>query len=444
MNGKGFGVRQLHGVVLALGVGLLATGAASGAEQAYDEMVDSLHERAVLLARQEKYAESIKILKAILEKEPRNYSVRRDYVVIATWMGNCDLALKQYEFIRWNRNKEPYLAVPVAECMEKQGDKEGAVRLLAEVNRRSGDKESQDALRRVKRQFALDQRPVLDVAAETSKSDAGAREWLFSARLKTRIDAQWQWYLRFLHAQASDPAFDTGDFNRFGGGVIYGINQQLTLIEDLAAEIAGFDDLGSTTTLVYTPTLLLSGQLEFATFAEDVPLRARAVGVDAKRLSASVDHHTHDYRWESAASLTHHDFSDGNNRWAFNGSVGYAFELAEKREQRLIGGVSQSTNSRSDVVYFSPERDLSLTMTYKLDLVMDTRALRRVDHYYAWVGSYAQSGERTSAIYGVRYEQDYDLDELTSLTWGAAWRSSVYDGNRETETNLIVSVSRKL
>lgn len=411
---------------------------------AFDETADALHERAVELARQENYTESVRILKSILAKDPKNYPVRRDYVVVATWMDNCELALQQYAYIKKLPDQETYLVVPVAECMDRAGDAEGAVKLLTEVNRRGGDKESQDALRRIKRRFALDQRPVLDAAAETSKSDVGAREWFFSARLKNRINSQWSWYARFLHVRADDPQFATGDFHRLGGGVIYGINRQFTLIQDFAMEMDNGEDFGSTTTLVYSPTLLINGQLEYATFTEDVPLRAREEGTEGKRLSASVDYHTHDYRWESAAGISRYDFTDGNNRWAINGSVGYAFELDQKREQRLILGLFRSTNSRSNVVYYSPERDLNVTLTYKLDVVTESRFPRHVDHYFAWVGTYLQDSERTSAIYGVRYEQDYDFDELTSFTWGVALRSSVYDGNRETEGSLVVSVSRKL
>jgi tetratricopeptide (TPR) repeat protein len=427
-----------------MGAALLISGNNSIAAPAFDETVDAQHQRAVELARQDKHADAIKILKAILAKDPKNYPVRRDYVVIATWMGDCDLALKEYQPIKNYPDQESYLAVPVAECMDQAGDTEEALKLLTAVNRRSGDKESQDALRRIKRRFALEQRPVLDVAAETSKSDVGAREWFLSARLKNRINAQWSWYVRFLHVRADDPDFDTGDFHRLGAGVIYGINRQFTVIQDFAAELHGFEDFGSTTTLIYSPTLLLNGQLEYATFTEDVPLRGRAIGLEGKRLSATVDYHTHDYRWESSAGVSRYDFSDGNNRWSLYGNLGYAFELVQKREQRLIGGLSHSTNSRSDVVYFSPERDYTTTLTYKLDIVTESRFPRHVDHYYAWVGSYVQKEARTSAIYGVRYEQDYDFDELTSFTWGVALRSSVYDGNRETEGSLLVSVSRKL
>jgi tetratricopeptide (TPR) repeat protein len=416
------------------------------AQVAFDKSPEALHERAVNLARQEKYSEAILILDAILARDPKNYPVQRDYVIVSTWMGRCDVALARYEKIKKHPNQEIYLITPVALCLAEEGKTEAALDLLTDANRRSGDEESQDALRQIQRRFALDRRPVVDAAITRSKSDAGALDWHMSARLKQKINDRAEWYLRFLHARADDPKFETGDFRRLGAGIIYGLNRNVTLIEDIAAEIDDGSSFGSTTTVVLTPSISLEGQLEFASFAEDVPLRARAQGVDAQRYTASVNYHTLDYRWDAGGGAAYYDFSDGNNRRALNGSLGYAFELAPRREQRIIGGLYHTGNTLSSdqAVYYNPARDLSTTLTYKLDLVYESKFQRHVDHIFAHLGSYAQAGQNPFPIYGLRYEQDYDFNDTTSLTWGAALRQSVYDGKREAEYSFNISVSRKL
>lgn len=410
----------------------------------FDETPDALHERAVNLARQEKYTESIAIFESLLRADPDNYPARRDYVIIATWMERCDIALKQYAKIASVPNQEVYLVGPVAQCLADAGESQKALDLLSEAHRRSGDDESQDTLRRIKQRFALDRRAVLDAAAATSKSDADSREWFFSARLKRKINDRAAWYARFLHVRADDPAFETGDFHRLGAGVIYGMSAEATLIQDFAMEMDDGSAFGSTTTLVLTPYTLLQGQVEFATYAEDVPLRARAEDIEATRFAASANYHTADYRWDASGGVAFYDFTDDNRRSAVNGSLGYAFELAPRREQRLIGSVFHSRNTLDNTVYYNPGRDLTLTLTYKLDLVYESSFPRHVDHLYVHTGTYAQRGEVAHGIYGIRYEQDYDFNELTALTWGVALRSNVYDGNREFEANLNVSVSRKL
>lgn len=416
------------------------------AEVAFDESPDAMHERAVGLAREEKYPAAISILDSILARDPKNYPVQRDYVIISTWMGRCDTALAHYEKIKKHPNQETYLLIPVAQCLADEGKTEAALDLLTDANRRSGDEESQDALRQIKLRFALDRRPVFDAAIARTNSDAGASDWFLSARLKNKINDQAAWYVRFLHARADDPKFETGDFHRLGAGIIYGGDRNVTLIEDIAAEMDDGSSFGSTTTVILTPSVSLQGQLEIATFAEDVPLRARAQGIDAHRFTASMNYHTLDYRWDTSGGAAFYDFSDGNNRHALNGSLGYAFELAPRREQRIIGGVYHTGNtlSSNQAVYYNPKRDLSMTLTYKLDLVYESKFPRHVDHIYAHAGNYAQTGENPFPIYGVRYEQDYDFNEATSLTWGAALRQSVYDGKREFEANFNVSVSRKL
>lgn len=430
---------------LFFGAGALfsVTGAASAAVP-FDETSDAQHERAVQLGRQQKYAESVAIFEAILRGDPKNYPARRDYVIVATWMGRCDLALKQYEKIASVPDQEIYLVGPVAQCLADAGEPQKAIALLSDAHRRSGDEESQDALRRIKHRFALDRRAVVDAAAATTQSDADSREWFFSSRLKRKINDRAAWYVRFLHVRADDPAFETGDFHRLGAGVIYGVSAKATLIQDFAVEMDDGSSFGSTTTLVLTPSTLLQGQVEFATYAEDVPLRARAQGIEATRLSASANYHTPDYRWDASGGFAFYDFTDDNRRGTANGSLGYAFELSPRREQRVIGSVFHSNNTLDNAVYYNPDRDLTLTLTYKLDIVYESAFPRHVDHFYAHVGSYAQQDEVPHGVYGIRYEQDYDFDDLTALTWGAALRSSVYDGNREFEANFNISVSRKL
>ncbi len=411
---------------------------------AFDESLDAMHERAVNLAREEKYSEALSILDSILVRDPKNYPVQRDYVIISTWMGRCDVALQRYEAIKKQPDKEAYLVTPVAQCLADEGKTEAALDMLTDVNRRSGDEESQDALRQIKHRFALDRRPVVDVAIAKSTSETKTSDWALSARLKRKINDRAAWYVRFLHVQADDPNFDTGDFNRLGAGIIFGVNRNVTFIEDIAAEIDDGSSFGSTTTVVLTPSISLQGQLEYATFAEDVPLRARAQGIDAQRFTASVNYNTLDYRWDAGGGAALYDFSDGNNRRALNGSLGYAFELAPRREQRIIAGMYYTENTLDDTVYYNPERDLSTTLTYKVDLVYDSKFSRHVDHLYLHVGSYAQANQSPLPVYGLRYEQDYDFNEKTSLSWGAALRSSVYDGGREDGLNFNISVSRKL
>ena len=331
---------------------------------------------------------------------------------------------------------------------------EAARDLLIDANRRSGDQESQDALRQIKHRFALDRRPVVDAAISTSKSQGESRDWQLSARLKRKINDRASWYVRFLHVSADDPNFDTDDLNRLGIGIIYGVNRHITLIEDIAADMDGGSSFGSTTTVVFTPSISVQGQLEYASFAEDIPLRTREPDPDtgarelttARRLTASVDYHTPDYRWEAGGGAAYYDFSDGNVRRALNGSLSYAFEMAPRREQRIIGGIYHTGNTLSsdNVMYYNPERDLSTTLTYKVDLVYDSKFPRHVDHIFVHVGSYAQASQSPLPIYGLRYEQDYDFNAVTSLTWGAALRSSVYDGDRELQGSFNISMSRKL
>jgi tetratricopeptide (TPR) repeat protein len=402
------------------------------------------HEHAVTLARTGDHARALAILDSILVVAPDNYPVRRDYVVIATWAGRCDVALKYYEPIRKRPEQEDYLLVPVAECYAEVGELEPAVMSLRSAYRRTGDDGVSQALGRAQRRLALDRRMVLDANIAVSRSDTDVQEWSLGARLGQKISDATGWYVRFLTVGADDPEFDTGRLNRVGVGVTHTFNRYFSASQEFATDVSESGRFGSTTTATLSPTALWSIHGEYATYAEDISMRAVADDIDAKRWTLSTDYHAANWKWDAGAVVSSYDFSDGNDRRSFGVHGGYALEMLPQREQRLIGEFYRTNNTLNDTVYFNPDWDASATLTYKLDLVYDSRFPRHVDHVYAHVGRYMQQGEDAEPILGVRYEQEYVLSDTLWITWGVDAKSHVYDGQREKNLGVNAAISKRL
>lgn len=424
---------------------LLIQNALAQEEATKQSSLKAEHQRAVDLAHNDNNAAALAILGPLLSKHPDNYPVRRDYVVISAWNGDCDNSLKAYEPIRQRSNKEAYLVTAVAECMAALRRTDEALALLKENKKyHPGNEDISEAYQALQNDIALDRKPEVQLSAGTSESDAGNRENFFNVRYSQQLYHATRWFVRYFTTRAQDPEFETGDLNRAGAGIMHWFDPKWYFEQEFSKEIKNGGDFGSTTTFVHYPTSLWELRAQYASFAEDIPLRAKALDIDASRFTMGADYHSNDYVWEWSGSFATYDFSDGNNRDSFYTALGYGYLMKERLEQRIIGSLYRSSNTLNNTVYFNPEHDLSLTVTHRTSYVFDSQYERHVDHLSVFAGRYNQQGFSAKFTYGVRYEQDYDFSDYHSLHWGAEYASNVYDGNRESNVSFIVTYTRKL
>jgi predicted Zn-dependent protease len=100
---------------------------------------DAEQRRGVELARAGHYDAGLAVLNALLDKYPGYYPAQRDIVVITAWKGDCRAAVRRFEPIRHHPDPEPYLILPVSECLMKLDRLDEAVSLLEEGQQRLPD-----------------------------------------------------------------------------------------------------------------------------------------------------------------------------------------------------------------------------------------------------------------------------------------------------------------
>ncbi|HKH48412.1 MAG TPA: hypothetical protein VKM72_27435 [Thermoanaerobaculia bacterium] len=175
----------------------------------------------------------------------------------------------------------------------------------------------------------------------------------------------------------------------------------------------------------------------------DLPLRARAAGITADTYDAGLSYSA-GTRWDARLGGGRSELTDGNERtW---GLVAAHLLVRQGPFYRATfgGEVYASENSRSDVIYFSPSRDQSASLTHRSEWVTANAPGRR--HSFsllAHAGVYDQEGFDPGLVGGAWLESDWDLSGRTVLVLGAGARSQLYDGSRELDPRFYLTLRRR-
>lgn len=408
-------------------------------------LIDPVASCAVERARTGDHDAAIAALAALLPHAIDPYPLRRDLTLVSIWSGDCRRALVWFEPIRHDERNQPYLIEPVVNCLRRDGRRTEAFALANAASKRYPE-DSTLQLARTRAEVALrvdenygDERPVLWAGVSTNESDRGAREWLAQTDVSTGISESLRVYARYLASWAHDDALDAGEMSRAGAGLRWYPDVRFLLDGAVSTDLDQEGREGAHVRAEYRPYDTLRLGLRHDTYAEDISVRARANGIEAKRSQASVQYTSIDYVWEWRGTTSRFDFTDTNRRTDFYTTLGYAFELQPRREQRVLGEWYQSRNTLEGAPYFNPREDRSVALIHRTDFVFESRFKRHVDHLYFWLGSYKQDNFAARSRWGARYEQDYDFTSDSALSIGGGFYSNVYDGDRENEWRFDAS-----
>lgn len=410
--------------------------------QLHNYVVPAIQDCAVKRARAEDHDGALRILEPLLAQQPSDYPLRRDIAVIYTWKGDCRQALGHFEVIRGHRDHPPYLVVPVADCLlERHRPREARALVESAVVSHPGDESLQHAQLKIELAMRVDEgedetRPEMVLRLENDSSDQGLREWRAEAEISDRVAPRTRLYARTLITRSSDAQYDAGEMNRVGIGVRYRVDAQWRIRQEFSGDTRHDSLGGSTTQLTFEPRDTWRFDLAYASYAEDIPLRARANDIQAKGTSFNAEYNSTDHVWYWRGQLERQDFSDRNDRQGAFTTVGYAYSVKPRIEQRVYLEAYQSSNTRLDAPYFNPVEDRSLGMVHRTDFHYVSRYLRHDDVIYITAANYHQQGFGTHTKWGIKYEQIYDFDRRRHLSWAAGYQSNIYDGNREGEVKL--------
>jgi biofilm PGA synthesis protein PgaA len=201
------------------------------------------------------------------------------------------------------------------------------------------------------------------------------------------------------------------------------------------------DGLGGRAEIEWTPTDHLSLSAVGEIFSQETPLRALKNGATADAVELGVGYRFHESS-ELGLGWRFMDFSDGNER----------HEVFPRFRQRVLDRprftlttnveLYYSTNSRTDVVYFSPEWIFTPTVALVAEHVAWRRYRRSFAHALTGtVGGTFQSGFDGEPIGSIAYEHRWQFGPRVALSYGILFGSNVFDGDREQQVAGFLELS---
>ena len=238
--------------------------------------------------------------------------------------------------------------------------------------------------------------------------------------------------------------FDEGreTYHRTAAGLEYR-GPALRVFGEVTYNESSEDRVGGRGEIEWTPTDELSLSAVGEIFSQETPLRALRNGVTANAVELGGAYAFHESR---SAGLTWRlmDFSDGNVRNEF--FPRFTQRVIDRPLFTVAATVELyvSTNTRTDVPYFSPERIFTPTVSLLAEHVT-WRQYRRsfAQTLTLTVGGTWQAGFDGAPIGAVAYEHRWQFGLQWELTYGVLFASRVFDGDREAEVDGFVQLNMR-
>ena len=181
----------------------------------------------------------------------------------------------------------------------------------------------------------------------------------------------------------------------------------------------------------WTPTDHLSLSAAGEIFSRETPLRALKNGVTADAVDLGAGYDFHESRGLALAWRLM-DFSDGNVRHELFPRFTQRVLEKPRLTMTAIVDLYYSTNSLTDVAYFSPEWIFTPTVALVVEHVAWRKYRRSFVHALtATAGGTFQSGFDGEPIGTIAYEHRWRFGPQVDLSYGISVGSNVYDGDRE-------------
>ena len=390
----------------------------------------------------ERHALAQSRLESILADSPNNPDVRHELANIYRWRGWLERSVFEYDQVLTMDDTMVYAqagrAFALLEAQEYPA-------VEATVNSLSELQNPEPVVGRLSERWRVHNRSELIVAAQSGESSGNT----FGNSQRT-VDAWWFTrpiaynYRAFVHLHDAYSEFPDGDASRqrTGVGTEYRNGPWRARGELL------FDRQYSNVGVAGDADWRMSDRwqlgAQIASNSSDTQLRGYRVNVesDAVGLNATM---TLNESGSYSFGVRHTSFNDGNR---FRSIFGNLYRRVMTRPRSLVhfnAGVSFARNSQTDVNYFAPRRDRSLTVAAE----HDWRIRRRYDRVLSQrvglqLGNYYQRGYGSGGTWQVRYAIDMSLSDALSFEFGLQRSRNRYDGLHEYNTTFLATLQARL
>lgn len=395
------------------------------------------------LAYQDKLNEAQEYFDSYVSQAAMNSSFRGGLGHVYLWRGWPRKALEEFKIAHNIYPKD----------MDVQT---GTVVALNELNYKNEARSLADQLYKEypSKKHVLDTKEMLEVEdmnellieAQFIDEDPGAQEYWVKTTVTEPILPTFKLYQEIIWQEARDDTSegkDKYDWNRLGLGSEWIVIPQLVWRQALTFDYQEMEDFGYYTTLFWKPLDQLGITGGFNSFNLDIPIRARATGVEGESAFWDVRYRQNELRFFGAS---------GGGNWYDDGNLNSYYKLYYDQNVlstpdfkiRIGAEVYHSRNKKSDVDYFSPQHDLSFSLTPTLEWIHFSRYDKQfVSRLYPRMGFYKQHKYVPHTIGGITYEQLLRTSKTFELLWNVGWDRKIYDGDSSNVWRGFVTLKKK-
>ena len=382
--------------------------------------------RGWLLLYEDRLEEAEDYFRRCLSKAPADTGTRTGLGFSHLWRGWPRKALEDFQVaLNTVPEEDPDAKRGEAIALDTLAQKEEARRIASSLLKKNrNDKHNQE----LSRYFQVEDMKNLYGHVETNLEDTGADDiWVtlgaeVPLSLNTRMYTQGIWNRATFHD-------DEDYFRRLAIGLRHVINSTWAFNQEFSFDVSEIDKFGSATSLIYTPDDYWRVKASFNSFSLAIPLRARVHGTEGNEYKLAVTFRKSELD-EYTCTGDYLHYTDGNDSvWV---SVHGEHQVTTKPDftARVFADISTAHNSKTSTPYFSPSGEFTSSITYMCRWVR-YKLYRKslVDRFFLTMGGYKQAGYSWSPVGSIRYEQDIDFSDTTSLNWGTEINRKVYDGD---------------
>jgi biofilm PGA synthesis protein PgaA len=407
-------------------------------------------QRGWLLLFQDRTLAGQAYFEALFDRYPGDPRVREGLATAYLWQGRPRRGLRSVEELL----ARTLLDVPRVDNPAARISRAGALSALGALAAARREADDLVALypenahaQRLRRDLQIQLSPEVRLEGRYDTSDRGLGEAWSQLEMSVPLGTRARLAAGGYESRSEDERYSRGDVKEAHLGLSLRPGSWLSFAAEAAWDVSGGDrGRGPATAarLGLLPDDRWRADLGYAHDAwRDLPLRARAAGIVADTYDAGISYAA-GTRWEARLGGGRSELTDGNRRtW---GLAATHLLVRQGPVYRATFGaeVYASGNRRSDVAYFSPSRDRSASLTHRSEwVVANAPGHRHSFSLLAQAGVYAQEGFAAGAVGGLWLESDWDLSERTALVAGAGARSQLYDGSRELDPRVYLTLRRR-
>jgi|GEM_PF-2687803 len=407
-------------------------------------------QRGWLLLFQDRTAAGQEHFEALFDRYPGDPRVREGLATAYLWQGWPRQGLQGVEELLARTTRE----MPRVDNPSARISRAGALSSLGDLAAARREADELAALypenvhaQRLRRDIHTQLSPEVRMEGRYDTSDRGFGETWSQLEVSAPLGTRARLAAGGYDSRSDDDSYSRGDVRDAYLGLSLRPSRWLSLSAEAAWDVSG-EDLGRGPAGRARAALLPDDHwrldLGYARDAwRDLPLRARAAGIVADTYDAGLSYSA-GTRWDARLGGGRSELTDGNERTWGLAAAHLLVRQGPVYRASFGAEVYASENSRGDVVYFSPSRDRSASLTHRSEWVTaNAPGHRHSFSLLANAGVYDQEGFGAGPVGGLWLESDWDLSGRTTLVVGAGARSQLYDGSREIDPRFYLTLRRR-